>query len=189
MINAARPRRHRPLHLFPVLTMVLSRSERAPLVTDAIPGEFGGGTVPTRGQVLAICLIGAPLVLAALSRHAIRAPGWAERGLGDSWLDHRLRNIAGRLGRCAMEMLRPHRTRTRRIRGPQSAAPSTGSGANDRRSFRAGLQRGKAIANLVEPIQLFPRRVACSEDWRARTSWRFCSMILYSPCRSLVAAS
>ena len=68
----------------------LSRNERAPLVTDAIPPSLrrGGGN---QRQVLAICLIGA-IVLAVLGSRD--TPGWAERR-GDSWFDHRLRDIAG----------------------------------------------------------------------------------------------
>ena len=70
--------------------MALPRSERAPLVTDAIPPALRRGGANQR-QVLAICLIGALLLALFASRDT---PGWAER-LGDSGLDHRLRNIAG----------------------------------------------------------------------------------------------
>jgi hypothetical protein len=70
--------------------MSLTQGERAPLVTDAIPPRLRRGGANPR-QVLAICLIGA-LVLALFGSRD--TPGWAER-LGDSWLDHRLRAIAG----------------------------------------------------------------------------------------------
>jgi hypothetical protein len=67
----------------------MPRSERAPLVTDAIPPALRrGGTNPR--QVLAICLIGAIALAFFASRDT---PGWAER-LGDSSFDHRLRSIA-----------------------------------------------------------------------------------------------
>jgi hypothetical protein len=68
----------------------MSQRERAPLVTDAIPPTLRrGGAIPR--QMLAICLIGALVVAFFASRDT---PGWAER-LGDSWLDHRVRMIAG----------------------------------------------------------------------------------------------
>ena len=70
--------------------MALPRSERAPLVTDAIPPALRRGGVNQR-QVLAICLIGALVLAFFASRDT---PGWAER-LGDTALDHRLRDIAG----------------------------------------------------------------------------------------------
>lgn len=71
-------------------TPSLSQRERAPLVTDAIPLSLQRrGASPRR--MLAICLIGAIVVAFFASRDT---PGWAER-LGDSWLDHRLRGIAG----------------------------------------------------------------------------------------------
>jgi len=85
--------------------MALTRSERAPLVTDAIPPSLRRRGANPR-QVLAICLIGAIMVAFLASRDT---PGWAER-LGDSWLDHRLRSIAGGWD-GAMETLRltdPH---------------------------------------------------------------------------------
>jgi hypothetical protein len=70
--------------------MALPRDERAPLVTDAIPPALRRRGASQR-QVLAICLSGA-LVLAFFGTRD--TPGWAER-LGDSWLDHQVRNIAG----------------------------------------------------------------------------------------------
>jgi hypothetical protein len=64
--------------------------ERAPLVTDAVPPVLRRrGANPH--QVLAICLIGAIALAFFASRDT---PGWAER-LGDSSLDHRLRDIVG----------------------------------------------------------------------------------------------
>jgi len=71
-------------------TTTLSRRERAPLVTDAIPPRLRRGGATPR-QMLGICLLGALLLAFFASRDT---PGWAER-LGDSWLDHRLRAIAG----------------------------------------------------------------------------------------------
>ena len=68
----------------------LSRRERAPLVTDAIPPNLRRRGV-TQRQVLAMCLVGAIALALFASRDT---PGWAER-LGDSWLDHRLRDVAG----------------------------------------------------------------------------------------------
>jgi len=68
----------------------MSRSERAPLVTDAIPPALRRGGATPR-QVLAICLIGAITLAFFASRDM---PGWAER-LGDSRLDHGLRGITG----------------------------------------------------------------------------------------------
>ena len=68
----------------------MSRGERAPLVTDAIPPSLRRHGATPR-QMLAICLIGAIAVAFFASRDT---PGWAER-LGDSWLDHRLRTITG----------------------------------------------------------------------------------------------
>jgi|SRR5580658_2256937 hypothetical protein len=70
--------------------MAMSRSERAPLVTDAIPPALRRGGATPR-QVLAICLIGAITLAFFASRDM---PGWAER-LGDSHLDHGLRGITG----------------------------------------------------------------------------------------------
>jgi hypothetical protein len=77
----------------------LSRGERAPLVTDAIPPTLWRRGADAR-QVLAVCLIGAIVLAFFASRDT---PGWAER-LGDSWLDHRLRTIAGSWD-SAMEQL------------------------------------------------------------------------------------
>jgi hypothetical protein len=77
----------------------LSQRERAPLVTDAIPPTLRPGGATPR-QMLAICLIGAIVVAFFASRDT---PGWAER-LGDSWLDHRVRTIAGAWD-SAMEQL------------------------------------------------------------------------------------
>ena len=71
-------------------TPSLSQRERAPLVTDAIPSRLRRGGATPR-QMLAICLIGAIVLAFFASRDT---PGWAER-LGDTWLDHRLRSIAG----------------------------------------------------------------------------------------------
>jgi hypothetical protein len=68
----------------------LTRSERAPLVTDAIPPELRRRGV-TQRQFLAAALIGA-LVLALLASRD--TPGWAER-LGDTAFDHQIRSIAG----------------------------------------------------------------------------------------------
>ena len=83
----------------------LSRNERAPLVTDAIPPRLRRRGANQR-QVLGICLIGALVLAFFASRDT---PGWAER-LGDSPLDHQLRTIAGTWD-SAMEQLRltdPH---------------------------------------------------------------------------------
>jgi hypothetical protein len=70
--------------------MAMSRGERAPLVTDAIPPALRRRGITPR-QVLFTCLVGALLVALFASRDT---PGWAER-LGDTALDHRLRDIAG----------------------------------------------------------------------------------------------
>ena len=70
--------------------MAMTRNESAPLVTDAIPPSLRRRGANSR-QVLAICLIGAVVLAFFASRDT---PGWAER-LGDSGLDHRLRDIAG----------------------------------------------------------------------------------------------
>lgn len=77
----------------------LSRNERAPLVTDAIPPSLRRGGATPR-QMLGICLVGAIVLAFFASRDT---PGWAER-LGDSWLDHRVRTIAGSWD-SAMEQL------------------------------------------------------------------------------------
>jgi hypothetical protein len=81
------------------------RSEHAPLVTDAIPPSLRRRGADQR-QVLAICLIAALTVAALASRDT---PGWAER-LGDSWLDHRLRDIAGSWDAAmeALDLTSPH---------------------------------------------------------------------------------
>jgi hypothetical protein len=68
----------------------LTRSERAPLVTDAIPPPLRRRGI-TQRQVLAAALVGTLVLALFASRDT---PGWAER-LGDSTLDHRLRSIAG----------------------------------------------------------------------------------------------
>ena len=68
----------------------LTRSERAPLVTDAIPLPLRRRGVTAR-QLFATALIGA-LVLALLASRD--TPGWAER-LGDSALAHHIRSIVG----------------------------------------------------------------------------------------------
>ncbi|HZK89208.1 MAG TPA: hypothetical protein VFC56_03580 [Stellaceae bacterium] len=87
--------------------MSLSRNERAPLVTGAIPPALRRRGAGPR-QVLAICLVGAIVLALFASRDT---PGWAER-LGDTPLDHELRSIAGAWDE-AMETLgivRPHET-------------------------------------------------------------------------------
>jgi hypothetical protein len=70
--------------------MPLSRQERAPLVTDAIPPPLRRGGAGTR-QVLGVCLIGAVVLALFASRDT---PGWAERR-GDTPFDHEVREIAG----------------------------------------------------------------------------------------------
>jgi hypothetical protein len=70
--------------------MALTRHERAPLVTDAIPPALRRRGIAAR-QMLAACLVGALVLAIFASRDT---PGWAER-LGDSSLDHRLRDIVG----------------------------------------------------------------------------------------------
>ena len=70
--------------------MVLTRAERAPLVTDAIPPKLRRRGI-TQRQFLAAALAGALVLALFASRDT---PGWAERR-GDSALDHQLRNIAG----------------------------------------------------------------------------------------------
>jgi hypothetical protein len=70
--------------------MAMSRGERVPLVTDAIPPESRRRGI-TQRLVLVACLVGALTVALFASRDM---PGWAER-LGDTALDHRLRDIAG----------------------------------------------------------------------------------------------
>jgi hypothetical protein len=70
--------------------MAMTQSERAPLVTDAIPAALRRRGI-TQRQVLVTCLVGALMVAVFASRDT---PGWAER-LGDTTLDHNLRSIAG----------------------------------------------------------------------------------------------
>ena len=83
----------------------LTRGERAPLVTDAIPAALRrrGGT---QRQVLAVVLIGAMVLAVFASRDT---PGWAER-LGDVPFAHRARDIAGSWDRAMEELglTRPH---------------------------------------------------------------------------------
>jgi hypothetical protein len=71
-------------------TAPMTQGERAPLVTDAIPPTLRRRGI-TQRQVLAACLVGALVVALFASRDT---PGWAERR-GDTWLDHRVRDIAG----------------------------------------------------------------------------------------------
>jgi hypothetical protein len=87
--------------------MSLSRRERAPLVTDAIPPALRRRGARPR-QVLGICLVGAIVLALFASRDT---PDWAER-LGDTPLDHAVRGIAVSWDE-AMETLglvRPHET-------------------------------------------------------------------------------
>ena len=77
----------------------LSARERAPLVTDAIPPSLRRRGISQR-QLLATVLVGALVVALLASRDT---PGWAER-LGDTALDHRVRDIAGAWD-AAMERL------------------------------------------------------------------------------------
>lgn len=83
----------------------MTRRERAPLVTDAIPPSLRRRGATPR-QMLAICLIGAVVLAFFASRDT---PGWAER-LGDSWLDHRLRAIASAWDGAmeALHLTEPH---------------------------------------------------------------------------------
>jgi len=69
---------------------ILDQRERAPLVTDAIPPMLRRRGV-TQRRVFAACVVAALIVALSASRDT---PGWAER-LGDSWLDHRIRDVAG----------------------------------------------------------------------------------------------
>jgi hypothetical protein len=85
--------------------MALTRHERAPLVTDAIPPALRRRGTTAR-QMFAACLVGALVLAMFASRDT---PGWAEQ-LGDTPLDHALRNIVGAWDE-AMETLglvRPH---------------------------------------------------------------------------------
>jgi hypothetical protein len=68
----------------------LTHAERAPLVTDAIPPPLLRRGI-TQRQFLVTALVGA-LVLALFA--SSDTPGWAER-LGNSALDHQVRNIGG----------------------------------------------------------------------------------------------
>jgi len=70
--------------------MALTRSERVPLVTDAIPPALRRRGI-TQRQVFVACLVGWLLVALFASRDT---PGWAER-LGDTALDHRVRGGVG----------------------------------------------------------------------------------------------
>jgi hypothetical protein len=83
----------------------LSPSGRAPLVTDAIPPALRRRGITPR-QFVATALIGALALALFASRDT---PGWAER-LGDSALDHQVREIVGAWD-TTMERLgltRPH---------------------------------------------------------------------------------
>jgi hypothetical protein len=79
--------------------MALTRSEQAPLVTDAIPPALRKRGANQR-QVLAVCVVAALVLAVFASRDT---PSWAEQ-LGDSTLDHRLRSIVGAWD-TAMEQL------------------------------------------------------------------------------------
>jgi hypothetical protein len=79
--------------------VALTRGERAPFVTDAIPPALRRRGISSR-QVLIACVVGALVLALFASRDT---PGWAER-LGDSNLDHWLRGIAGAWD-AAMEQL------------------------------------------------------------------------------------
>jgi hypothetical protein len=70
--------------------MSLTRNERAPLVTDAIPPLLRRRGITAR-QMFVACLVGAMVLALFASRDT---PGWAER-LGDTALDHELRSVAG----------------------------------------------------------------------------------------------
>jgi hypothetical protein len=85
--------------------MALTRSERAPLVTDSIPPALRRRGV-TQRQVFACCLVGALVLALFASRDT---PGWAER-LGDAPFAHQLRSIAGDWDETMEElgMIRPH---------------------------------------------------------------------------------
>jgi hypothetical protein len=85
--------------------MALTRAERAPLVTDAIPPKLRRRGI-TQRQFLVTALVGALVLALFASRDT---PGWAER-LGNSALDHQLRSIVGTWD-TTMERLRltrPH---------------------------------------------------------------------------------
>jgi hypothetical protein len=85
--------------------MALTRSERAPLVTNAIPPALRRRGITPR-QVFATCLVGALVLALFASRDT---PGWAER-LGDAPFAHQLRSIAGGWDETMEElgMTRPH---------------------------------------------------------------------------------
>jgi len=68
----------------------MTRGERAPLVTDAIPAALRRRGNSQR-QVFLMCVAGALVVALFASGDT---PGWTER-LGDTWLDHRVRDVAG----------------------------------------------------------------------------------------------
>jgi hypothetical protein len=82
-----------------------SPRERPPLVTDAIAPSLRRRGVAPR-QMLAACVAGAMVLALFASRDT---PGWAER-LGDSGLDHALRDIAGGWDRAMeqLDLIRPH---------------------------------------------------------------------------------
>jgi hypothetical protein len=79
--------------------MSLSRNERAPLVTDAIPPTLRRRGLSAR-QMFAACLVGALVLAIFASRDT---PGWAER-LGDAPLDHELRAVSGAWDRAMEEL-------------------------------------------------------------------------------------
>ena len=85
--------------------MALTRSERATLVTDAIPPALRRRGINPR-RVFTACLIGALVLALFASRDT---PGWAER-LGDSSLNHRLRSVAGAWDETmeTLGLTRPH---------------------------------------------------------------------------------
>jgi hypothetical protein len=85
--------------------VTLSYSERATLVSDAIPPSLRRRGTSQR-QLLAICLICAIVLALFASRDT---PGWAER-LGDSPLDHNLRDVAGGWDETMgmLGLVRPH---------------------------------------------------------------------------------
>jgi hypothetical protein len=68
--------------------MALTRAERAPLVTDAIPPKLRRLGI-TQRQFLVAALAGALVLALFASRDT---PGWAER-LGDSAFDHHVHTI------------------------------------------------------------------------------------------------
>jgi hypothetical protein len=84
---------------------LLSQRDRAPLVTDAIPPSLWRQGANSR-QVLAICLLGALVLAFFASRDT---PEWAER-LGDSALDHQVRNVVGAWDSAmgTLDLTKPH---------------------------------------------------------------------------------